>query len=503
MTQDDDDNDELDLIDDEDDGEADIREELARGRAHHAREGSFSYAEESERLRNRRPYMDDILEQELWLINGAIGDQDIAEFVCRTGLVKQYPLAELVRIIHDLYNEGMTSQEIYSRLQEWPLLPSAYKTRLECISLAPEEKEAFYTFYRRQMNQAALSEVLEYATRNEYAYLPNKIIEILAKHSPAEIALPRKVSRMRTPEDVRRWMNQITERDAKRRKTSYLQINLYTGGGLKLGSLYCVAAPTGGGKSIVLCWLCADFVSRGYKVLFVSTEMLEDDIYERVNRCMTGSHTNEEASLKVIAKMKDKEYLGYDVWCAEELSSTVSEIEQKAKEDKYDVIIVDYGDKLSAGGATENEYNRQGIVFSQLSRLAKRLDVPVIVASQQNREALKNPKGGMENIGDSMDKLRPLEMLFSIPYYDLSQMPQMRDKKNLTIQKNRNGIKDVELFFNIDYDAWSMSEPQYIKDCITANQKLGPQEIYLKILEAQKDMKKESQNAVNHDDKND
>jgi len=499
------DRDEVDTLEDEDDGEEYIRQQLTGSmKTHEKAEKEFNFRKESERLRSKTKYMDEVLENELWLVNGAIGDPEIAELVCGARLVTQYPFVELARAIRDLHNGGLAPQDIYSRLQEWPLLSPTYKERLECLSLDPEEKEAFYNFYRRQRNEAALAEALEYAVRNEYVYRPDRIIEILAKHSPVEIALPKKVSRMRNPEDVRRWMNRIAERDSKRVKTSYEQINLYTGGGLKLGALYGVAAPTGGGKSIVLCCFCADFASQGYRVLFVSTEMLEDDIHERINRCMTGTHTNEAAGLKVIAKMELDSFFGYDVWSAEELSSTVAEIEQKAKESEYDVIIVDYGDKLSAGGATESEYNRQGIIFSQLSRLAKRLDVPVIVASQQNREALKNPKGGMETIGDSMDKLRPLEMLFSIPYYDLSQMPNMRNKKILTIQKNRNGIKDVELFFDIDYDAWRMSEPQYIRDCITANKSLGPQGIYLSILEAQKAINKETKHAVvEDDDKND
>lgn len=496
---------EVDSIDDDDDGESFFREQLSGSiKPQDKREHEFNFNKERDRLTNNKRYFNDVLEQELWLVNGAIGDPEIAELVCRARLVKQYPFVELAHAICDLHHGGLPSSEIYSRLQEWPLLPPVFKERLECLSLSPEEKEAFFTFYRRQRNEAGLREILEYASRNEYCYRPDKIIEILAKYSPAEIPVPRKVGRMRTPDDVMRWLKRITERDAKRLKTSYAQINLYSGGGFKLGALYCIAAPTGVGKSIVLCWLCADFTLMGYSVLFVSTEMVEDDVYERINRCMTDSHTNEEACLKLKSKLKDDTIVGYDVWCAEELSSTVAEIEQKAKDGKYDVILVDYGDKLSADSQTENEYNRQGVVFSQLARLAKRLDIPVIVASQQNRESLKNPKGGMENIGDSMDKLRPLEMLFAIPYYDINKMPEMRNRKDLIIQKNRSGVKDVELFFDIDYLAWRMSEPEYIKDCIAKNEKLGPQEVYYKIIEAQKEISKEKSHAVDEDDeKND
>lgn len=493
-----------DEVDEDDSGESFFREQLSGHiEQNKVRQKGFDYRKEKDRLLDRKIDIFDMIEQEVWLTNGAIGDPEIAELICGAKLVKSFPFTEIVQMARDYHRAGKRPDEIHEIIMQWPTLDGDYKERFECRLMAPEDKQAFQKYYKRTRNEYALREILEYAERTGYAFDPTKVIEVFAKYSPNEITLPRKVSHMRTPDDVRGWMMRITERDVKRIKTSYMQINLYTGGGLKLGALYGVAAPTGGGKSIVLCWLCADIAARGYRVLFISTEMLEDDIYRRINRCMVDARSDHEASLKMIAKMEDDSFLGYDVWCAEELSSTVAEIEQKARDAKYDVIIVDYGDKLSAGVVTDGEYIRQGIIFSQLSRLAKRLDVPVIVASQQNREALKNPKGGMETIGDSMDKLRPLEMLFSIPYYDLSQMPHMRNKKNLTIQKNRNGIKDVELFFDIDYDAWRMSEPQYVRDCITANPNLGPQEIYLKILDAQKEIKKEAKNAATDDDKND
>lgn len=493
-----------DEADDDDSGESFFREQLSGHiQPNPIARKEFDFRKEKERLLERKIDIFDLIDQEVWLTNGAISDPEIAELVCGAKLVKEYPFVELVQMVRDYHRAGKRPDEIHEIIICWPTLDSAYKERFECRSISPEDKQAFLKFYKRTRNEYALREILEYADRTEYAFDATKVIEVLAKYNPTEVVLPRKVSHMRTPDDVRRWMKQITERDANRLKTSYMQIMVYTGGGFMLGSLYGVAAPTGGGKSIVLCCLCADFASRGYRVLFVSTEMLEPDIYRRINRCMADARSDQEASLKVMAKMEDDSFLGYDVWCAEELSSTVAEIEQMARNAKYDAIIVDYGDKLSAGVATDGEYNRQGIVFSQLSRLAKRLEVPVIVASQQNREALKNPKGGMETIGDSMDKLRPLEMLFSIPYYDLSQLPHMRNKKNLTIQKNRNGIKDVELFFDIDYEAWRMSEPQYVRDCITANPNIGPQEVYFKILDAQKELKKEAKNATTGDDKND
>ena len=79
-------------------------------------------------------------------------------------------------------------------------------------------------------------------------------------------------------------------------------------------------------------------------------------------------------------------------------------------------------------------------------------------------------------------KLRPLEMLFIIPYYDPQKKPEMRNKKNMNIKKNRNGVRDVDLFFDINYDTWKLTEPKAVVDCIERNKEVNPQEVFYRIL---------------------
>ena len=483
-----------------------LKREMSSGNddAESPRDRPFNHKKEMDRLTESRKDAMEILENDAWLLNCAISDHDIAEHVCSANLIWNDTFLSMARIAKDFHRQGKTSAEIREYMRDRPCFPSCYRDRVEPDEISPEDRTTFRQFYYREINESALKDVIEYAHQNSYGYKPNAIFKILARHYPDEISIPNEVVSMRSPEDARLWMRSSEERQVKRIKTSSLQMTKYTNGGYKHGCVYGFTAPTGGGKSIHLCSASADLVRAGYSVLFVSTEMMQDEVFARVNRAATKAKTNGDAAMLYEKLTKATDFEGYDVWCAEELRSSVSDIEEKALAKKYDIIIVDYGDKLSAGQKTDNEYHRQGIVFSQLARLAKKLDVPILVATQQNRSALTDPDAGLEAVGDSIDKTRPLEMLFSIPYNDTRKKPDLRYEKNLVIRKNRDGIRDVELFFDIDYQSWSLSEPDYVRETIESSDDLNLQDLYYRILDARTTAKKaKAKSSDEPDDKDD
>jgi KaiC/GvpD/RAD55 family RecA-like ATPase len=464
----------------------------------------FNYENEVARLTSNKKDMGEALENDIWLINCAIADPEIAEYVCAANLITVDALQRMANIARNMHREGRTPESIRETIGANPCFETTFKEILKNDKITSDDKMIFKEFYYREINESVLKDVVEFAARNNYGYKPSSILKMLSKYYPEEISLPSEIASMRSVEDARAWMKSFSQRQIKRVKTSSLQLNMYTNGGLKPGCLYGFAGGTGVGKTIILCWLCADLIRNGYAVLYVSTEMLKEELFSRINRSATITKTNEAAELKYELLLENVGFKGYDVWCAEELRSTVEDIEDKARDGNYDVIIVDYGDKLSAGCKTDNEYARQGVVFSKLSSLAKKLDIPILVATQQNREAFKNPDGGMETVGDSIDKIKPLEMLFTIPYYDPKKYPERRNQKNLVIKKNRDGVRDVEIFFDIEYQSWSLSEPEYVKTAIEKNTGINPQDLYYRILDEQKSIKKAKVNITDEsDDRND
>lgn len=491
----------LDDLDDDDDYFA---EKMRIARESNGNKSESSYEVERDRLLSRKQDMGIEIPKDIWLMNCAISDQEIAETICSAKLIKSEPLLPVCQTVRDLHRSGKKSEEIRGFIKNTSLYEDYITDNITDEDISPEERQAFKRYYQASINESAMREILEYASKRSYFYNPSHIIEILSRHSPNEIALPSPVVRMRTPNDVKQWLAKVHEQESRRIKTSYHQINKYTQGGYKCGSLYGISAGTGVGKSIVLCWQCADFVKHGHSVLYVATEMLDYEIFNRVNGSITQCADIDNKGVSLIKKMGNDDFIGYDVWCASELISTVDDIEEKIVEGNYEVVIIDYGDKLAAGVKTDNEYNRQGIVFTQLARLARKLNIPILVATQQNRKAQKSAECGIDTIGDSIDKIRPMEMLLTIPDYDIRVHPEMKNKKNMYIAKNRNGIKEIDLFFDIDYQTCSLHEPQFVIDCFEEHGNASPEEFHLLVMEAKKKCSAQKKITVDDlDDEND
>lgn len=60
-------------------------------------------------------------------------------------------------------------------------------------------------------------------------------------------------------------------------------LNDITQGGVERKTLNCVAGTSGAGKSLFMCYLAADYIKLGYNVLYISLEMGEEKIAERID----------------------------------------------------------------------------------------------------------------------------------------------------------------------------------------------------------------------------
>ena len=80
-----------DDADDDDSGESFFREQLSGHiQPNPIARKEFDYRKEKERLLERKIDILDLIDQEVWLTNGAISDPEIAELVCGAKLVKEY-----------------------------------------------------------------------------------------------------------------------------------------------------------------------------------------------------------------------------------------------------------------------------------------------------------------------------------------------------------------------------------------------------------------------------
>ena len=166
-------------------------------------------------------------------------------------------------------------------------------------------------------------------------------------------------------------------------------------GGMQAGELVIVGARPGIGKSTFLQQVALENAEKGAVVLFCSDEMTVKQFNDReiairsgigVRHLIAGKYNDDE--WKKIASGVAEIY-NLPLYFLGGMSLTTADIEAKGKEVQVeaglDLLVVDYiqllGDKH---GANDNE--RVGNISQRLKQIAVDLNVPLLAASQLNRE---------------------------------------------------------------------------------------------------------------------
>jgi replicative DNA helicase len=176
-------------------------------------------------------------------------------------------------------------------------------------------------------------------------------------------------------------------------------------GGMMVGGLYLLGAPSGHGKTTLLQCMAVYCARTRGPVLFVSPEMSGQELAEREAIRTSGVSVNDIAPwlnpnirLPSMVKLEDaaakikKERIPVHV--TEDADMTMTEIGEEAKMMKdLKLIIVDYAQEIAARNASVARYLAVGEVGKEAIILGQKLNVPVIVASQVNVHDDGNNKG--------------------------------------------------------------------------------------------------------------
>jgi len=230
-----------------------------------------------------------------------------------------------------------------------------------------------------------------------------------------------------------------------------------------------------GHNTIWLVNLGFKFLLGGYNVVHYSMEMGEERLGLRYDGIASGVNIKALEQMQSIddvknaykkVKMMTKTHLKMKEFPTG--AATVYDIEahldelELYHEFKPDVIIVDYGDIMRSTKNTKSTYEEQGWIFRELRALAQKKDAVVLTATQSRRDALSDDGGtkdiiGMDQVADSMEKNRILDILFSVQQ---SRTEKSEGKINLWIAKNRNGESNKKMEFLVDYRVMKVSEIQ-------------------------------------------
>jgi replicative DNA helicase len=193
-------------------------------------------------------------------------------------------------------------------------------------------------------------------------------------------------------------------------------LNKITGGGLSKKSLNVFLAGTAVGKSLVMCHIAASSLAQSKNVLYISMEMAEERIAERIdvnllNIGMADMKTVEKSVFdNRIQKLKNKtngslvikEYPTSSAH-AGHFRAMIEELKVK-KNFIPDIIFIDYlnicaSQRIKYGNGA-NSYTIVKSIAEELRGLAVEYDVPLVSATQANREGINSSDLDLTNTSE-------------------------------------------------------------------------------------------------------
>lgn len=257
--------------------------------------------------------------------------------------------------------------------------------------------------------------------------------------------------------------------DSIRIDTGWSWLDFHIDGGIPPSTLFCITGKTNSGKSICLTHQAAYQISQGRNVVYISFELSEESIAQRIDANLLNCEMNRFKKLekdkylksihKLNTKCKGKLYIKeYPANTANttHISTYLDEL-KRFNDFIPDVIIIDYLTICGCIGyrGGDNMYLKGKYTAEELRALASKYKVPVFTALQYTRQGGKSSDPEMEDTGESYGIPHTADLMVSMinnPELDLV------NQVGFKITKNRFGPKDTK--FNME-----MNKPMmYVRD---------------------------------------
>lgn len=250
------------------------------------------------------------------------------------------------------------------------------------------------------------------------------------------------------------------------------KLDSYIGGGAYPKKLHLVAAPTGAGKSVILCKMGEKAVELGKTVYHFTFELSRHEIMCRYWSMISGLpylplFTN--TPINVIEKYIS-DYIkqhGDNLIIKEnpphsmtkDMMSLYIKRKMLTGEKKPDLIIVDYADYMKSSLRSKNQEQRLDLnfIYIQLRVLASEFSCPVWTASQLNREGIKRVESSNQDLADSAGKENNSDLILIARQ---SEEEKKQKKLRLFIGKNRMGDTGIELIYKTRYAFMNLEESE-------------------------------------------
>jgi replicative DNA helicase len=207
--------------------------------------------------------------------------------------------------------------------------------------------------------------------------------------------------------------------------------NTITKGGLPNKTLNIALAGTGVGKSLFMCHVAASALSQGRNVLYITMEMAEERIAERVDANLMNvnvdqlDHMSEKMFKDRVSKIAEstqgkliiKEYptgaahIGH-------FRALLNELKLK-KKFVPEIVFIDYlnicaSSRMKGMGGAINSYSYIKAIAEEMRGLAVEFNVPIVSATQTTRSGFSNSDPGLEDTSESFGLPATADLMFAL-----------------------------------------------------------------------------------------
>ena len=246
------------------------------------------------------------------------------------------------------------------------------------------------------------------------------------------------------------------------------KFNLVTKGGLPNKTLNIALAGTGVGKSLFMCHMASACLSQGKNVLYITMEMAEEKIAERIDANLLNVNIKDigdipeqlftsrvsEIGRKTQGKLIIKEYPTASAHVGH-FKGLLSDLALK-KDFKPDIIFIDYLNICASAryrGAIVNSYTYVKGIAEELRGLAVEQDLPIVSATQTTRSGFGSSDPSLEDTSESFGLPATADFMFA-----LVSTEELEQSGRIMVKQLKNRYNDPTFFkrFTVGIDRAKM-----------------------------------------------
>ena len=234
--------------------------------------------------------------------------------------------------------------------------------------------------------------------------------------------------------------------------------NLITKGGLPNKTLNIALAGTGVGKSLFMCHVAASGLAQGRNVLYITMEMAEERIAERIDANLLNVPIDQLENLskdmftdkvsqiaaKTQGKLIIKEYPTGQANTSH-FRALLNELKLK-KNFVPEIIFIDYlnicaSSRMKGMGGAINSYSYIKSIAEEIRGLAVEFNVPIVSATQTTRSGYSNDDVGLEDTSESFGLPATADLMFALISND-----ELNNLGKIMVKQLKNRYNDLSVF---------------------------------------------------------